>query len=65
MAAGPALRDLLMAAAAHAAGLRKPKAAETRLAGNRALAVRAHIAHRALWALLMCEMKKAKRRRSG
>lgn len=59
--AAPALRDLLMAAAAHAFGMRKPKAIEKRIAGNKAFAVRSHIAHRAMMALIFQAVKKVKR----
>lgn len=60
----PALRDGLMAAAAHALGMRKPLAAEKALTGEKAMAVRMHIAHRAMMAQLFHRMKQAKQRNS-
>ena len=60
----PALRDSLIAAVGHAFGMRKPLAAEKALTGEKAMAVRLHIAHRAMMVQLFHGMKQAKQRKS-
>ena len=60
----PALRDGLMAAAAHAFGMRKPLEVEKALTGEKAFSVRTHIAHRAMMAQMFHKMKQAKKARA-
>ena len=59
-----ALRDSLMAAAAHAFGMRKPLKTEKALTSEKAFSVRTHIAHRAMMAQMFHKMKQSKKGKS-
>jgi hypothetical protein len=50
-------RSMLLAGVASAMGMRAAEKVERRLAGGRAMSVRAHIAHRAFMALLFRRVK--------